>query len=71
MGMCVQSSCKYLQWIHASFQKWRDVFALVLLFIYVEIIDTWSGFGILVTLNQQKFPKGEGIPSWYLLRLSS
>ena len=64
MGMCVQSSCKYLQWIYASFQEWRDVFAL-------EIIDTWSGFGILVTLNQQKFPKGEGIPSWYLLRLSS
>ena len=55
LDMCVQSSCKDLQWIYASFQAWRDVIALVLLFLYVDLIDTRSGFDIPVTITNKNY----------------
>ena len=60
LGMCVQSSCKYLQWIYASFQAWRDVLPLFLLFLYLDLIDTWS---VLVEYQLQlptNISKGSG-----------
>ena len=45
------------QWRYASFQEWRDVHILVLVFLYVDLIDTLSDFDIPVTITLKYFQK--------------
>ena len=45
------------QWRYASFQAWGDVITLVFLFLYVELIENWSGFDIPVTVANKKIQK--------------
>ena len=41
------------QWRYASFQAWRDVLTLVFLILYVDIIYTWSGLDIPITITNK------------------